>query len=163
MEMLWPVAYFLGAVAGHALLTRLPLAGNSVSKFLLGGGLLGMGLCYHAWSLFGWQLAAAALLVSYAFMCELYLFLFTMISSSVSVKLLLTLRERDLAKPEIDKLYDAAGMVERRLERLLAVGLLEGDRTAYRVTGRGRKMVNTFRALKHFFRHADGPPTRRAA
>jgi hypothetical protein len=160
MGLFWAAPYFLAAVAVHALLVRTRLTGNSVAKFLAAGGLLGLLLGGHVLAYDGLGLGLSAALAAYAFACELYIFLFTMVMSSVSVKLLLSLRERDLLGPEIDVLYDSAGMVARRLDRLVAVGLLQPDGTFYRVSPRGRRLGWTFAALRHFFRHCSETPSR---
>jgi DNA-binding HxlR family transcriptional regulator len=157
MVILWAVPYFVAAVAGHALLTRTALPANAVVKFLCVGGPLGLGLALHVLALHGVGLAALATLAVYAFACELYIFLFTLVGSSVSVRLLLALRAGDRSGADIDALYGSAGMVTRRLERLAAVGLLVRDGRAVRVLPRGRRLVRVFAALKHFFRHPEQP------
>src|SRR5262245_17264170 len=108
MTLLWVVPHFVAAVAGHALLARTRLPGNSVAKFLLAGGLLGLALAAHRLALDGLCLSSVAALAAYAFCCELYVFLFTMVGSSISVKLLLSLRRGELSGPEIDALYDTS-------------------------------------------------------
>src|SRR5207302_6216679 len=105
MVTLWIGPYFLAAAGGHALLTRTPLPGNSVAKFLLAGAASGLGLVGHLFAVYGVGMAAFSAIAAYAFACELYLFLFTMTASSVSVKLLLTLRRTDLSAAEIDAHY----------------------------------------------------------
>ena len=162
MVLFWALPYFLAAVAGHALLVRTRLPGSSVAKFLAAGGPLGFALAGHLLMFHGFGVGAWAALAAYAFACELYIFLFTMVTSSVSVKLLLSLRERDLSGPEIDALYDSRGMVARRLDRLVAVGLLEPEGGFYRVAPKGRRLVRTFAVLKLFFRHPVEPPGRTA-
>jgi hypothetical protein len=152
MELFWAVPYFGGAVAVHALLTRLPW-GNPIVKFLLGGGAGGLGLSGHLISLTGLSRATLGGLLVYAFACELYLFLFTLVASSVSARLLLLLRERELGVPEIQALYQPTGMVARRINRLIAAGLLVRAGDGYRVTARGRRVAATFQAGKRFFRH----------
>jgi len=151
MPILWAVAAFLIAVAAHALLVRLPVKGDSVTKFALTGGVTGVALgllvLLQAPTLLG-----LAALVAYAFACELYTFLFTLVGSSVSVRILLTLRDGPRTAAEIDALYETAGMVEGRIERLRQVGLL--DPATGEISARGRLLVRLFRALRHFFRHA---------
>jgi hypothetical protein len=154
---LWVVPYFAGAVAAHALSTRLP-RGNPIVKFLLVGAVGGGALACHLLWAEGLSLAAMAGLAAYAFACELYLFLFTLVASSVSVRLLLLLLERDRSAGEIRELYEPRGMVARRVERLLAAGLLERDGGSYRVSARGRRLVGLFVALKAFCRHPEERP-----
>ena len=112
MELLWGLVAFLTAVGCHAALLRLPLRGDSVTKFALAGGLVGLvlGLVVLALSP---TLAGLAGLVLYAFVCEVYTFLFTLVGSSVSVQILLTLRGGPATAAELDDpegvAVDAAG------------------------------------------------------
>jgi hypothetical protein len=162
MALVWALVYFGGAAAAHAALTRSP-RGNPITKFLVAGGAGGLVLACHLLVARAPGLAFFAALGAYAFAGELYLFLFTMVGSSVSARLLLLLRERNLSDADIAGLYEPRGMVERRMERLAAAGLLrhEGDRC--RVTERGRRLANVFVAVKHFFRHPQDPPLQAAA
>src|SRR6266508_4072076 len=99
--MLLP-AYFATSVAGHALLCRLPLSGNPVLKFVCVGAVVGLGMAAHAFMQFGLAPETWTALIVYAFACELYVFLFTMVSSSVSASLLLTLKGGSLTQGQID-------------------------------------------------------------
>lgn len=150
MELFEALLTFAGAVAVHALLARLP-GGNPITKFLLAGGTCGLALAAHLLLTGGPLLAVASAVAIYAFACELYLFLFTMVASSISARLLLILRQRPLKTAEIQDLYEPRGMVERRLERLVAAGLLHRETGGYRVTERGRRLASRFLAVKGFF------------
>ena len=162
MEFFWAVPYFGAAVAVHALTTRLR-RGNAIVNFLLVAAAGGLALACHLVCRAGLSSPGVAGLLVYAFACELYLFLFTLVASSVSARLLLLLRERHLSAPQIRALYEPAGMVERRVERLVAAGLLEPDGSSYRVSARGRRLVRLFLACRRFFRHPERPGTRQAA
>jgi hypothetical protein len=145
---------FLAAVASHAVLVRLACPGSAVLKFFLAGGAVGLLLACHVLAAFGFCVTSFAVLSSYAFLCELYIFLFTMTLSSVSVKMLFTLRKADLTPEELAGLYQSRGMVAGRIQRLLAVGLLQQEGPLFRVTPRGRRLVLVFTALQRFFGHA---------
>jgi DNA-binding HxlR family transcriptional regulator len=162
MAFLWALPYLVGTLLVHGLATRLP-RGNPIGKFLLVGGAGGLALACHLLQTSGLTLATAAGLMAYAFACELYLFAFTLVASSVSARLLLLLREGELSRAQIQGMYDTAGMVERRLARLVAAGLLVRHGSAYRVTPKGRRLLGVFLALKGFFRHGQEPPLRKAA
>jgi hypothetical protein len=151
MELLWGVVAFLMAVACHATLLRLPVRGDSVTKFALAGGLIGLifGLLVLALSP---TLAGLAGLVLYGFACELYTFLFTLVGSSVSVQILLTLRSGPATAAQIDAAYQTTGMVEGRIAKLQSVGLL--NPATSNVTERGLLLVRVFLALRRFFRHS---------
>jgi hypothetical protein len=156
MPILWASLAFLGAVTLHALLLRVPLKGDSVTKFALAGGTIGifLGLLIL---LATPTLPGLAALVVYAFAAELYVFLFTLVGSSVSARILLTLRAGPRTAGELDAVYATAGMVEGRIARLKAVGLLDPETGA--ITPRGALLARLFRALKHFFRHTLTPET----
>jgi hypothetical protein len=151
MELLWGVVAFLAVVACHATLLRLPVRGDSVTKFALAGGLVGLvlGMLVLAQSP---TLVGLAGLVLYAFACEVYTFLFTLVGSSVSVQILLTLRGGPASATQIDAAYATAGMVEGRIAKLQAIGLL--DPATGKATERGRLVVRVFLALRRFFRHS---------
>lgn len=151
------LAYLLGAVAGHAVLCRLPVPGNVVVKFLLVGGALGLGLVGHGILLYGPRLETWTAALLFAFASELYIFLFTLVSSSVSVALLLKLRVGSLTKTQIDALYDSCSMVEGRIEKLLANGLLRQSAAGYALTHKGRVLLTVFGGLRRLFGHAPVP------
>lgn len=146
-------AYLAASVAGHAVLCRLPVGGNAVLKFVGVGVAAGLGLAAHAFMQVGLVVETWAALIFYAFGCELYIFLFTMVSSSVSASLLLTLRGGALNQGEINERYDDAAMVDRRVEKLLTNGLLRPESAGYALTSRGRSVLAVFERLRGFFRH----------
>jgi hypothetical protein len=162
MALVWALVYFGGTVAAHGLAARLP-RGNPVVKFLLAGGAGGLALGCHLLLVDGPFLAFFSSLLAYAFACELYLFLFTMVGSSVCARLLLLLRERDRSTAEIKELYEPRGMVERRMDRLVTAGLLRREGSRCRVTSRGQRLAGLFMAVKQFFRHPQDPPLGAAA
>lgn len=154
MPILWAVAAFLAAVAVHALLLRLPVKGDAVTKFALAGGAIGVALGLVV-LIQAPTLTGLAALVLYAFAGELYTFLFTLVGSSVSARILLTLRAGPRTAAEIDAAYETAGMVQGRIDRMKCVGLL--DPASGAVTARGRLLVRLFRALRQFFRQPVTP------
>jgi hypothetical protein len=157
---------FALTVAGQAALTRTTLPGSNVARYaclsLLSGIVLMVVLAtFVQATLFAIAVCAAL----FGFLCELYLFLFTMISSSVSASLLRTLRRQgSLSIEEVERFYDSKGMVVKRLERMRRVGLL--DPTGEKVTARGRALVSVFGFLRRAFGHdkwQNNRQTRRAA
>ena len=145
-------AYFVVSVGLYAILSR-TVAGNGVMKFFLSGTLTGLGLVIHQ-SFLGDVRSVAAAALSYAFVCELFIFFIAFVGSSVSVSLLLMLRSRSLSDGEIDALYADEVMVHERIGKLLKTGLLQ--ETPRRLTGRGERLLTAFRFCKRFFRH-EGP------
>lgn len=158
MEVLAALIWFGMAGAIHAIWVRLPFGRHRVHKFVVAGVLLGATLLWSVLWTNGLSTAAVAAIISYAFICELYLFLFTLVGSSISVRLLLKLRDGPLGPEAVDEINDCAGMVERRMEQLVAVGLLTRGPEDYQVSGSGRKLVAVFRVMQQFFRHAKAVP-----
>jgi uncharacterized membrane protein YeaQ/YmgE (transglycosylase-associated protein family) len=154
---MWFVGALLGlmmAVVGHAALCRAPVPLNGVTRFLLIGSLVGACLVWwlvHRYGATAAQTWAAA--VVYAFCCELYIFLFTFAMSSITANLLANLSRSDMSDADIEQLYDSRHMVATRLDRLVAVGLVDEGPTGLRLTTEGARMVRTFRRLRGLFRH----------
>lgn len=144
--------FFAAAVACHAALCRIPLVGNMIAKFLLAGGLSGLALSVRMLWLHGLGVETWTALLLYACAAELYVFVCALVTSSVSISLLLTLRQKTLTPGEIDRLFTSVSMVEERLQWLLANRLLERRPPGYAVTRTGRTLVATFRMLRGFFR-----------
>jgi hypothetical protein len=148
-----PLASFGLAVSLHGISLRTPLRIDAVRQFLLIGIPLGGGLLVLSIAIFGFTSYALASVLLYAFLCELYIFCFTLVLSSVSVTLLITLRRGPLAASALKVAYDPHEMVELRLTRLIKQGLIvqKGDQTA--VTAAGMRLHRAFAALQRFFRH----------
>jgi hypothetical protein len=142
------VLALLIAIAGHAGLRRAAPRLGSVSGFVLVGCLVGAALGVTLFDHWGWRREAWAGLAAYAFACELYIFLFTLVSSSVSVAFLYRLRSGGLPAA------DGKIMVERRLERMVSGGILEKTAAGYRHTARGARLLRTYRCFRTFFRRA---------
>jgi hypothetical protein len=148
------IGFWILAIAGHAVLCRLRLPFGAVGHFLLAGLVSGAGLAWLACRHYGaWTPATVSALVAFAFLCELYLFLFTLAIASVSSTLLQTLGDRRLSEKEVIARYDAEGMVTTRIGRLLATGLLSESEGDLRVTRTGARLVTAFLRLKTFFGH----------
>jgi hypothetical protein len=112
--------------------------------------------CVLAWAVFaryGPDLRAWAALCVYALAAELYVFLFTMIGSSITARLLIILRKRDMQLYEIDSAFPTSGMVDDRMRNLLANGFIRAEgASTYTLAPKGRLLVMGFRPLRSFFR-----------
>ena len=153
MWMVGAVGYLAMAVVAHAYLARGTLLNDVVSKFLLVGLVSGFLLAWHMLTLYGTALPTFSSIAFYVFACELYIFLFTMVMSSVSAKLLMTLRHTPVSDAKIAGMNGADGMVERRLERLLGAHLLIRDDGRWRLSEKGFRLTKAFIGLKRFFGH----------
>ena len=157
-----PVA-FAACVALHAIAVRIFPRLNRPVSFLLIGSPVGLAMLVAVASRYGvttTQLVGA--LVTYAFVCELYLFLFSSALTSISMNLLVRLLSRPLSDAEIAEIYDSRRMVARRIERLVATGLLRTPECGrYQVSARGEKLLCMLGALTRFFRNDPSMPAAR--
>lgn len=150
-------AYLALAVLGHAALTRLPFGPNVVARFVLVGVLAGVGLAAHLAALYGLAVETVSGLLLYALASELYLFLFTLVSSSVSAALLRTLLSGPLSEDAIEDRYSPDGMVDSRIAKLLTNGFLVEGADGYALTPKGHRTLAFFQRLRRIFRHPDRP------
>lgn len=137
------------AILSHAALMRLAPRLNPVVGFMGCGVPAGIGL--GGFLLRGRALDLAAGLTLYAFLCELYIFAFTFVISSIAVSILLGLRQKDrhaaaIAKPNDD-------LTARRIAALERNGFLRRDAGRTMLTRKGSSVVFLFQALRGFFRH----------
>lgn len=146
---------FVAALLLHGIACRLPVRVDRVSRFLLAGGLAGAALLWAASARYGLaSLETAGAALVYGFLCELYIFLFTMTISSISSNVLVRLASQDMSIEEIAQRYDSRQMVRQRLERLAAADLLSRVGSTLTLTPKGRRFVRVFQALRGFFRQA---------
>ena len=147
---------FFAALLIHAILCRFPWDVNRVIKFLAAGAPLGVILIGMDVKELGISTEAFAGVFLYAFLSELYLFVFGSVATSVSVSRLLVFREDERNRREIQAAYTSRAMVQMRLKALIAEGLLEEIGSGYRATRKGRTALGYFRSLKRFFGHQEG-------
>jgi DNA-binding HxlR family transcriptional regulator len=149
----WAIVAFVVAVGLHASLCWIPVFSNRVVKYVLVGGVCGVALVVGVVRVEPFLKALAAILL-YAFASELYIFLFTLIASSVSTSIIRGLRAGALSARDVELLDSSERMVQIRLERLQAVGLISRDLRGIRLTARGRRVITIFDALRRFFGHS---------
>jgi hypothetical protein len=154
MWALAAVVAFAITVAVHAALGRLPnLKLNMVSRFLAPGLPVGLALLIVLTLRATPPIELIAALLCYALACELYIFTYTMVSSSVTVSLLLRLRHGPADWHQLDADYSDETMVDGRLSKLVANGLIVSTPDGYLPTPRGEALVTSFDRLRRFFRH----------
>ena len=140
------------AVLLHGLVMRLPLRLDAVLRFLLVGAPIGAALLVWA-ALGGLTSHAVAAVMLYAFLCELYIFFFTLVIGSISVATLIALRESKVEEEVFLRRADTTAMVKVRLERLVKNGFVLRTNGRYGLTGKGMRVHRVFAALRRFFRH----------
>jgi hypothetical protein len=141
----------VAAVAGQFIVARLEIGGSFLARFLLVGGGVGLAMAGSLVGGYGLGVEFWAALFVYAFACELYVFLITLIDSSISASLLLLLRSSSSSRAEIDRLSSSRAMVASRLQKLCMSGLLARAAGSYALTRRGQRLLILFRALRSFF------------
>jgi hypothetical protein len=141
----------MAGVTGQFLAARFQMGRGFVARFLLVGGTVGCVMVACLMTTYGLSVEFWAGMLVYAFACELYIFLGTLVDSSVSVSLLLSLRHGSSSRAELDRRSSGRAMVASRLEKLCENGLLERAGDRYTVTRRARWLLALFRALRFFF------------
>jgi len=149
-------AFALAAVVLHSVLTRLPIPGNVVVRFVAAAAISGVTLTAFVVAVHLPVDQAISVVLIYLLMCELYTFLFTFAMTSVSVGLLLALRSGSNSEGDLEERYNATAMVEARMTRLITNGFLRlrADNDDYVVTPRATRVVAIFRFLRTLFRNA---------
>ena len=158
MPVLLGVLYFAAAVGLHAIWCRLPPRLSTVVKFALVGGVVGLALIWHLLAWYGLTTGTLAGVLVYALACELYVFLVTLIISSVSAIWLRRLFRGSIETATLAEAYSPAWMVEMRLGRLVENGFAVREADGYRLTEKGRRLIASFGRLRAIFRHAPRDP-----
>jgi hypothetical protein len=153
MWLLLAILCFTLSVGLHAFATRLRPHTNRVLSYAVVALLAGLVLVLALLDNYGLDVRTWAALCLYALAAELYVFLFTMIGSSITARILVLLGRRDMTPVEIDAAFPTSGMVEDRMHNLLdnAFIRVDGD-SGFKLTARGWLLVRCFRSMRSFFR-----------
>jgi hypothetical protein len=152
MWMILSVAAFITSVLIHAVAMRIVERAGAVAAFVTIGGTVGMLLIVYCVTSYGLTPAALATTLAYAFACELYIFLFTLVGNSVSFGLLTRLARHPLKPADIAGLYRMEAMIARRFEQLERGNLISAGPAGFRLTRRGEGLVQIFSLLHAVFR-----------
>jgi len=153
MSVLLAILYFAVAVALHAVWCRASARPSVVVKFVGIGGLCGLALLAHLWSLNGATTGTLAGLLVFALASELYIFCFTLIISSVSAIWLRRLFRSPIDRSALAETYSPAWMVDSRMVRLIENGFLVKTERGYEITEKGRSLIASFTRLRAVFNH----------
>jgi len=153
MWILLPLGCFGLAVFLHGIAMRVPLRMDVVRRFLLVGVPIGGALVIFSIAGLGVTIPAFAAILLYALLCELYIFCFTLVLSSVSATMLIILRQGPIDASALSATYDPHEMVQLRIERLVRNGFIERDNERLTMTKKGMNLHGTFTALGRFFAH----------
>ena len=151
MWLIWSVTAFVTSVLVHAILVRLVERAGTVAIFVAIGGATGGALIGYCLQSYGFTPATLAATLTYAFACEFYIFLFTLVGNSVSFGLLTKLEHQPLKPAAIASFYRAEAMIGRRFEQLERSNFISTGPAGLRLTARGKKAVRTFTFLHGMF------------
>ena len=121
MWLLASVAAFATSVLVHAVAMRIIERAGAVAAFVAIGGGVGAALIGYCAGRYGLTAATLAATLTYAFACELYIFLFALVGNSVSFGLLTMLARQPLKAADIAGFYRAEAMIGRRNQSILDV------------------------------------------
>lgn len=152
MWLLTVPSAFVASILGQYLLRRTRLVRSPLLAFLLSGTLVGIWLIAVFHYMDTPTIAIAGTLL-YAFLCELYIFLFSFAYSSISANLLVRLQDHPLERDAIDRLYDSNAMVARRVRDLIEVDFLTSENGSIVATPKGKMVAAVFVAVRRFFGH----------
>ena len=146
---------FLLTVLFHSLSCRLKGSFGAVFKFVVVGSFVGIPLIMWQMYQYGfWCLQTIGTAIVYGFLCELYIFLFTMVLVTISTNIIVRLADAGMSKKQIDQIYNSRQMVLNRLDRLVEVGLLKPNKEELLLTAKGERLSKIFRLLRAFFHHS---------
>lgn len=144
---------FVLALLLHLVVVRLPLPISNVLRFLLVGSCVGVALLVTLVVVQGISVELFAGLMLYGFLSELYIFLFTLVISSVGTLMLMRLRHGPLSTPELTVGSNGKQMVAVRLDRMAENGLVRREQGRYVPTGSARTLVRLFVAARTLAGH----------
>ncbi len=153
MWLMLSVAAFVTSILVHAAAVRLVPRAGAVPAFVAVGGAIGIALIGYCALSYGFAPPTLAASLAYAFACELYIFLFTLVGNSVSFGLLTKLASHPLRPDEIAAFYRAEAMITRRFEQLAANDFITTGADGVKLTARGKRVVRIFSLLHAVFGH----------
>jgi hypothetical protein len=151
MWLLASVAAFATSVLVHSVAMRFIERAGAVAAFVAIGGGVGAALIGYCAGRYGLTAVTLAATLTYAFACELYIFLFTLVGNSVSFGLLTRLVRQPLKAADIAGFYRAEAMIGRRFEQLERADLMSAGPAGFSLTARGERVVRIFSVLHALF------------
>jgi hypothetical protein len=151
MWLIWSVGAFVTSVLVHAIVMRFVERAGTVAIFVAIGGMAGGALIGYCLQSYGFTPATLAAILTYAFACELYIFLFTLVGNSVSFGLLTKLESHPLDAAAIARFYRAEAMIGRRFEQLERSDFISTGPAGLTLTVRGKRAVRMFSFLHVMF------------
>ena len=151
--ILLPVWGFLFAVLCHAFLSRIAPKSSRVLIFIGVASLVLLGVVFMAAAEYGlWSSNFLAVIMIYAAACELYIFLFTFVMSSISANVLVRLKVQQLSTISLKSIYNGRMMASQRVERLIGAKFAVEKNNLMSLTQSGNrlaKLFSVFRGMLH--------------
>ena len=150
-----PILGFLLATVFHAALIRLLPGKSKLILFLFSGSLCGavsIFLVAEKYSAFSIQTLGSASL--FAFISELYIFLFSSVLTSISMNTLILIMPNAMTDGDLRSIYNGEIMVKHRLQRLINIGMIiQAPSGTLKVTDKGFKYLLFMKRLISFFKN----------
>ena len=148
------VSASLTALVLNSFAARFRFHENAVVRFVAIGCGVGFILSAGLWRAYGLSMETAAAILLFAFFCELYVFLFTLVLSSVSVNIMLRLRRGSISEPMLEEIYSGKAIIALRIDRLLQRRVLQKNGSFIEATERGRRLASLFNRFQRLFGHS---------
>lgn len=140
---------FVSTVVLHGLLGRIGRPRNSILRYLSVWGVGNLALMVSFWGQEVSRIEWFAGFALFAFLGEIYVFLFTFVMSSVSAAILMKSSSLQNEFPD----EEPRKMVEKRIATLVRVGLLQISTKGQELTSRGRCVLKIYQTLRILFGH----------
>ena len=148
---------FVVSVILHLCVTRLWPRQNRVFSFLGSGFVVG-GLLLLILLKIRSRLDTLEAALIYAFACELYIFLFTFVGSSISAAILIWLKEEGrLPESRTKAAQDDRDFVGGRINKMVDSGIFQKKDDQVSLTAKGRFLLAGYKGLRIFFGHQVAP------
>lgn len=145
--------FFVISVFLHGVTVKIFKKINIVYLYILIGSLMGILLIFFQYCISTNHIEIISSITLFALLSELYIFVFTLVISSVTVQLLISLTSgpQNLSAIKNDKFYDE--MVQLRIARLIKNQFLILINNGLTITNKGLRLIRFFNWLKSVFKH----------
>ncbi len=151
--MIGGLAAFLLSISVLGIMKRVASGINTVVLFSVIASITVLAIILTGMAVMAEFMEILAVVILFSALSELFVFLFTFVSSSVSANILLRLLRTDgIATTEFDRVYSPRAMIERRVEQLQLTGLATLVDGHLRPTARGWILSAVARAFRRLHR-----------
>jgi hypothetical protein len=149
----YTLIFFFLSVFLHCISIRIFNKINIFYLYIVIGTFTGMALISYQYSASINYIEIISSITLFALLSELYIFIFTLVISSVTVQILISMiaGPQDISTVKNDDLYDE--MVQLRVARLIKNQFLILSNDSLIITNRGLRLIRFFNWLKSVFKH----------